>query len=95
MQSWIGLKFANLGQNIQILFENRDKLENICSIYMWGENGVKLSTGILHNLIKYINYYVGFNMSQIILLGQDIQISCKNRKNGQHWRIWYPYLFVY
>ena len=52
-------------------------MENICSIYMWEENGVKLCTGVLHNLTKYINYYVWLNMSQIRLLVQNIQISCK------------------
>ena len=76
----IGLKFANLGQNIQILFENREKLENICSIYMWGENGVKLCTGVLHNLTKYINYYVGFNMSQIIFRGKIFKFHAKIAK---------------
>ena len=87
MRSWICIKFTNFGQNIQILFENREKMENICSIYMWEENGVKLCTGVLHNLTKYINYYVWLNMSQIRLLGQNIQISCKNRRNGKHCRI--------
>ena len=86
MRSWIGIKFANFGKNIQILFEYREKLENICSIYMWGENGVKLCTGVLHNLTKYINYYVSFNMSQIRLLGQNIKILCKNCKKGKHCR---------
>ena len=76
MRSWTGIKFANLGQNLQILFENCDELENICSIYMLGENCVKLWTGVLHNITKYIN----FKISQIRLLGQNIQISYKNRK---------------
>ena len=33
-------KFSNLGQNKQILYKNREKLENIHSIYIWGSNGV-------------------------------------------------------
>ena len=27
-------KFANFGQNNQILYKNREKLENICNIYI-------------------------------------------------------------
>ena len=71
MPSRIGLKFANLGQNNQILCENREKLENICSIYMWWVNGVKLCKGEIQNLTKCISYDVGLNMSQIRLLGQN------------------------
>ena len=62
---WIGLKSENLEQNNQILYKNRDKLENICSIYILGSNGVKVCTGVLHYLAKYISYDVWLNMSKI------------------------------
>ena len=37
-------KIANLGQNNLILYKNCEKLENICSIYIWRSNGVKVCT---------------------------------------------------
>ena len=89
MQSWIGLKFANLGQNNQILYKNREKMENICSIYIWGSNVVKVCTGVLLYLAKYISFDVWLNMPKIKhFLGKYNQISCKNRKNlGKNRRI--------
>ena len=82
MPSWIGLKFANLGQNNQILCENREKLENICSIYKWWVNGVKLCKGEIHHLTKYISYDVGLNMSQISLWVKIVKFHAKNRKKN-------------
>ena len=65
MRSWKGIKFANVGQNIQILFENREKLENIFSIYMWGGNGVKLLTC---NSLGYTLYCLSGELALVVLL---------------------------
>ena len=74
MPSWIGLKFANLGQNNQILYKNREKLENICSIYIWGSNGVYVCTGVLNNLTIYVSYSMGLICPKLDILEQNSQI---------------------
>ena len=57
------------------------KLENICSIYIWRSNGVKVCTGVLHYLAKYISYDFWFTMSKLNMFGENNQILSKNRKN--------------
>ena len=75
------------GQNNQILYKNRETLENICSIYILGSNGVKVCTGVLHYLAKYVSYDVWLNMSKIKHV-----FLCKNRKNLEKIVV---YVFVY
>ena len=84
MPSWIGLKFANLGQNNQILYKNREKFEKICSIYIWRSNGVKICAGVPHYLAKYISYDVWLNMSKIKhVLGKYSNFMQKSQEFGK------------
>ena len=81
MPSWIGIKFANLGQNNQIPYKNWEKLENICSIYIWGSNGVKVCTGYYITLQNILAMMSGLICPKWNMFGENNQILCKNRKN--------------
>ena len=72
LPNWNGIKFANFanfGQNNQVLYKNRENLENICSIYIWGSSGVKVCTVVVHKFSKDIIYDFKLNMSKISQFG--------------------------
>ena len=61
MSSWIGPKFdfffgGGGGEIVKILCKNREKLENICSIYICWYIGIKFCTVLVHILTKDIIY---------------------------------------
>ena len=68
LPSWNGIKFANL-QNNQILYKNRENLENICIIYILGSSDVKVCTVVVHKFSKDIIYDFKLNMSKISQFG--------------------------
>ena len=69
LPNWNGIQFANFGQNNQILYKNREKLKNICNTYIWGSNGVKVCTVVVHKFSKDIIYDFKLNRSKISQFG--------------------------